>query len=344
MTDRAVCEKRARVDGSVQRELQNPPSRGTFSTQTIPVKDRLPLWGESILRMSGGLCSRASEDQSFNARITWDRASYVELRKIEASQHSVVLAAQRAGRAPQAFLKVVAQLRGTTRFEQCGRCVWLCPGDWSVYDTTLAYSIDTPESAEQLVLLIPKEHLPERLTLDQLTARRLSSVEGIARLTWNAMLATYEERPSMTAATAEGAADVVTQLVLLSLLELRGTSSTLSLREALRDRIKAYVDRNLHDSHLSVDSVARALSCSRRHLYNAFSNEHEGIAGYVLARRLDAARRAFEDPRHKDQSITAIAFNAGFKSSAHFCRAFTTRFGCSPREWRHRFAEHQTNA
>jgi AraC-like DNA-binding protein len=194
------------------------------------------------------------------------------------------------------------------------------------------------------VVLIPKEHLPEHLTLDELTARRLSGGEGITRLTWNAMLATYEELHSMTTASTEGAADVMTQLVLLSLLEMRGTSSTLSLREALRDRIKAYVDRNLRDSHLSVDSVARALSCSRRHLYNAFSDEPEGIAGYVLARRLDTARRAVEDPRQKDRLITAIAFNAGFKSSAHFCRAFTIRFGCSPREWRHRSAQHLNTA
>jgi AraC-like DNA-binding protein len=321
----------------VRRAPQNPPSRGTFSTQTLPVKDRLPLWGESIGRMSGGLRSHTIADPNFDARITWDSASYVQLRKIEASKHSVVVTAQRAS---PAFLKVVAQLRGSTRFEQGGRCVWLYPGDWSVYDTTPGYSIESPASVETLVLLIPKEHLPERLALDQLTARRLSGAEGIAKLTCNTMLATYEELPSMTTAMAAGAADVVTQLVLLSLLELRGTSSALSLREALRDRIKVYVDRNLHDPHLSVDSVARALSCSRRHLYNAFSDEPEGIAGYVLTRRLDAARRAFEDPRQKDQLITAIAFNAGFKSSAHFCRAFTTRFGCSPREWRHRFAEY----
>lgn len=328
----------------MQRAPQNPPSRGTFSTQALPVKDRLALWSESIWRMSGGMRSHTIADQGFNARITWDSASYVQLRKIEASKHSVVIGAQQAARAPEPFLKVVAQLRGATRFEQCGRCVWLYPGDWSVYDTTHGYSIDTAESVDTLVLLIPKQHLPERLTLDPLTARRLSSVEGIGKLTWNAMLATYEELPAMTTAMAAGAADVVTQLVLLSLLELRGDASTVSLREALRDRIKAYVDRNLHDPHLSVDSVARALSCSRRHLYNAFSDEPEGVAGYVLTRRLDAARRAFEDPRQQDQLITAIAFNAGFKSSAHFCRAFTSRFGCSPREWRQRFAEHQSGA
>lgn len=328
----------------MRRAQQNPPSRGTFSTLGLPEKDRLLLWSESIWLMSGGIHSQTIADQSFDGRITWDRAAYVELRKIEASKHRVVITAEQASRARQAFIKVVAQLRGATRFEQCGRWVWLYPGDWSVYDTTRGYSIDAPDSIETLVLLIPKEHFPERLTLDQLTARRLSSVEGIGKLTWNAMLATYEELPAMTTAMAAGAADVVTQLVLLSLLELRGTSSTLSLREALRDRIKEYVDRNLHDPHLSVDSVARALSCSRRHLYNAFFDEPEGIAGYVLTRRLDAARRAFEDPRQKDQLITAIAFNAGFKSSAHFCRAFTTRFGCSPREWRHRLAEHQSNA
>ena len=44
---------------------------------------------------------------------------------------------------------------------------------------------------------------------------------------------------------------------------------------AMRDRIRSHVHQHLRDPALSVDGIARALNCSRRHLYNAFAGEGE---------------------------------------------------------------------
>lgn len=46
--------------------------------------------------------------------------------------------------------------------------------------------------------------------------------------------------------------------------------------------------QHLADPGLTVDRLARALNCSRRQIYNAFAEEPDGVAGYILARRLDA--------------------------------------------------------
>jgi AraC-like DNA-binding protein len=294
------------------------------------------MWGDMVWRFIGGLRTEAHGDTDFDARIAWGSASYLNFCKINASRHTVIRTQQHVRRSERGFLKVVAQLSGRARFEQFGRSVWLHPGEWSVYDTTHGYNVENAGVVEQLILMIPKERVPDRIALDQLMVRRMGSRLGVARLAWNTMLTAFQELDSMSDTAATGTADVVTQLVLLNLLELRGTSSVLSMREALRDRIKAYVDRHVHDSQLSVDAVATALNCSRRHLYNAFSDEPEGIAGYVLARRLEAARLCIEDAGQTGLSITAIALHVGFKSTAHFSRAFSTRFGCSPRLWRKR--------
>ena len=52
---------------------------------------------------------------------------------------------------------------------------------------------------------------------------------------------------------------------------------------------------HLGDASLSVDAIALALNCSRRQLYNAFAEEPDGVAGYILRRRVEACRRAFDD-------------------------------------------------
>jgi AraC-like DNA-binding protein len=95
------------------------------------------------------------------------------------------------------------------------------------------------------------------------------------------------------------------------MLDLAGIGTAMTQREALRERIKQHVAEHLGDARLSVDSVAWALNCSRRHLYNAFSEEPDGVAGYILLRRLEACCQCFGDRAHSHRSITEIALGFG---------------------------------
>jgi Ni/Co efflux regulator RcnB len=102
----------------------------------------------------------------------------------------------------------------------------------------------------------------------------------------------------MSDEAAHGVGDAITQFVHLSLLDLAGTGTAVTQREALRERIKQHVGEHIGDAALSVDGIAQALNCSRRHLYNAFADEPDGVAGYILHRRLEACRRSFDDRRN----------------------------------------------
>jgi transcriptional regulator GlxA family with amidase domain len=105
-------------------------------------------------------------------------------------------------------------------------------------------------------------------------------------------------------------------------------------REARRERIKQHVAEHLADPALSVDAIALALNCSRRQLSNAFAEEPDGVAGYILHRRLDACRSAFDGAAHDRRSITEIAFEHGFSNMAHFSGAFRAHLGMAPSDYR----------
>ncbi|MDP3612356.1 MAG: helix-turn-helix domain-containing protein, partial [Rubrivivax sp.] len=104
--------------------------------------------------------------------------------------------------------------------------------------------------------------------------------------------------------------------------------------EALRERIKQHVAAHLADPALTVDKVALALNCSRRQLYNAFAEEPDGVAGYILNRRLQACRNTFDDRAHGHRSITDIALSFGFQNMAHFSRVFRAHLGVAPSDYR----------
>jgi len=94
------------------------------------------------------------------------------------------------------------------------------------------------------------------------------------------------------------------------------------------------VAERLGDAGLTVDGIAQALNCSRRMLYNAFAEEPDGVAGYILRRRLEACRRTFDDRASVHRSITDIALGFGFSNMAHFSRVFRSHLGMPPSDYR----------
>jgi AraC-like DNA-binding protein len=107
-----------------------------------------------------------------------------------------------------------------------------------------------------------------------------------------------------------------------------------ALTQALVQRAQRYVLAHRHDPRLSPDQVALGVGASRTSLYRAFRPEG-GIAEFIRASRLDAARRALSDPGD-GRRISEIAFAYGFSSEAQFSRAMRAAYGASPGELRRR--------
>jgi len=309
-----------------------------ITTDGIPAAERLGWWGERIWGLIGRLKSDAFGDSVFAGSIEHGEMGYMTLCRLQASRHRVVRTPQLIRSGDRAYLKVVVQLRGRACFEQHGRQAWLAPGDWSVYDTTRAYSVTNPEAVEQLVLLLPKDQLIDRRVDDpRLMVRRFSSAMGVPRLAFEMMNAAFRELSSVSQRSAGGLADSLSQLVQLAVLDHGAPSSELSQCELLRERIKQYVQAHLRDPELSISRIALALNCSRRHLHGVFEQEETTLACYVQALRLDACQRELQAPDHAARSITDIALSWGYNSPAHFCRVFRKRFDATPSEWRSRY-------
>ena len=312
-----------------------PTFTPTMSTDFVSPCERVSYWSDWIDRMFFGLQSDVYGDTGFDGHMATEQAGDVVLTRLEANRHRVLKSDRQAHDGDVGYLKIVAPYRGTAGVEQKGRQAWVSPGEWSIYDTTDSYRVANPVRVEHLIVMVPKAPLVERgLPLDRLTAQRLGAGGGISRLALQAMRGAWQELPSISPSAARGVGESIMQLVQLSLLELAGRDSAPTQREALRERIKQLVARRLGDPQLSVDAIALELNCSRRQLYNAFCDEPDGVAGYVLAQRLEACRRDIEDRRLDATSITELAMRRGFNHPAHFSRAFKARFCITPSEWR----------
>lgn len=306
----------------------------TLSTDAVAPKDRAPQWREWVWRHFGGLDTDLYGDTTFDGHMSASHAGDVILTRLEAGRHRVWRTPGMARTSETAYLKIVAPWEGTAQVRQCGREAATRSGGWVIYDTTGAYEVANPEPVEHLIVMLPKAQMAERgLRLDGVMAQRLGA-SGISRVALETMRNTYLELPHMSESAAAGAGELIKQLVQLSLMERAGLETAQSQRLALRDRIRAYVAQHLRDPALSVDGIARALNCSRRHLYNAFAGEGESIAAYIQRQRLEACVRDLQASGPHARPITDIAVSWGFGNLSHFSRVFREHTGASPSAFR----------
>jgi AraC-like DNA-binding protein len=310
------------------------PISERMSTDDVSPRDRMGQWAEWITRQFGGLDSDLYGDTAFEGHMHTSRAGHVILTKLEASRHRVIRTPHMARASETPYLKIVAPWQGIAEVQQMQREARADRSGWVIYDTTTSYEIANPERVEHLVVMVPKDLASQRgLRLEGLMARRLGA-GGISRVALETMRNTYLELPYMSDAAAQGAGELIVDLVRLSLLELSGQETVLTQREALLDRIRQYIRKNLRNPELTVDSLARALNCSRRHLYNAFEGQGESLAGYIQRLRLEACVRDLQSQDAQKRPITDIAQSWGFGNSSHFSRVFKEHLGTSPSEFR----------
>lgn len=306
-----------------------------LSTDDLTPRDRAPQWREWVYRHFGGLDSDLYGDTDFDGHMASSRAGDVILTRLEANRHRVLRTPHMARGSETGYLKIVAPWQGSASVEQHSRQAGARSGGWVIYDTTGSYAIANPEHVEHLIVMLPKEQMVERgVKLEELMARQVGAARGISRVALDTMRSTWQELPNMSEDAARGAGELIMQLVRLSLLELAGQATAVTQREALKDRILTYVARNLRDPQLSIDRIAQALNCSKRHLHNAFADGDETLASTILRQRLDACIRDLRHDAQDARAITDIALSWGFNNLSHFSRVFREHTGVSPSEYR----------
>ena len=286
-----------------------------------------------------GLESDAYGDAYFSARLGTFALGNVGMTKIEAGRHRVRRTSDAMASHRTDFLKIVAPWQGCATVRQNGHETRARSGQWLIYDTMQEYEVLNPEWSEHLIITLPKNRFEDHgHAIEALIGSYVGGGEGVSRIALDVMRATFSESRSMGLAMSRHVSDHLVQLVALSLLDACGRNALLRPAELLGGRIKAYVRQHLRDADLSVESMARALNCSKRHLYNAFADEPLSIAQYIWAERVALFQRELEQAGQGHCNLTELALACGFASGAHLSRLFKQHTGLTPSEYRARMA------
>ena len=299
-----------------------------FTTDAITPCERLACWDKALWAQIAPF--RTAAEMPFTGEVTFGSAGTIHLLRIAASAHRL----ERDDRpgAPQArgFALLIVQCAGTATLRHGGREVILQPGFWTICDADRRFTLANGPSSEQLMMLVPRDRLGMCSGLGVHAARNFGDAGGTARLLPRYLESLFDELASVADSNCAELADMAAQLVRLALFEADQGTPAISMSEMLRLRVKDYIRRNLRDPALSIDRVAAAFGCTKRHLHKVFTSDETTLSQFIWTQRLECCREALHNPHLARHSLTQIAFMWGFNDPAHFSKVFKERFGVPP--------------
>ena len=308
----------------------------TITTSETPAHDRSRHWHDAIARAYFPLDLQFRDPGHFSGDLTlWTLGSVSLSRLTSDALHYKRLPQHLKSEREEHFL-VTVPARSEVFFSQCGKDVRCNPGAFILERSHEPYEFSHAEAADLWVVKVESKALGGRIRQpDRFCSLQFNATDGAGGL-FRDMLHLIPNR--FDAMGPETRATVGQQLVDLLVLALKADERTLttgnsSVREAHLTRIEAFIRRNMGDSDLDPDAIARGCGISTRYLHELFRDTNKTLGSWIRDQRLEACREALRDPSNR-QTVAEIAYRWGFSDQAQVSRAFKAHTGIPPKEYR----------
>jgi AraC-like DNA-binding protein len=299
-----------------------------LSTHALPSRRQLACWNDWAARNWNGI-SISSREFGFPAELVTFDLGHTRVSRVRSPASVVRRRASGAG-GPRMILHF--QEHGHSRNTQVRREAALGRGDLTLLRLDEHYDLETSADVGLLVAEIDEKALRDRvgasairgaMVIDAATTGVALVGTMLARLCETAFL---PEEPVATGLLERSLLDLVALAVLSNGQAIMGHG-----HNALFCRAVATIEHCEDLADLNGRDLADRLGVSQRALQLAFAHAGTTPSAYLLEHRLTMAARLLGN---RGASITQIALDCGFSSSAHFSRCFAQRFLMPPREFR----------
>lgn len=301
----------------------------TYTTDSVPIAERLDFWRESVMRRLSPVGS-APDGGSFRGRLNRVEGEDAEMLDVASDAWTAKRDKERCRRDGYDDISFNLQVAGRAIQRNGAEERSLRPGDLSLVD--IAQPVEMMRARHRVVSLIVSRdrfQLPVRFPL------RLRGAHGLASLLRSHLRLTADLAPSLPAQQRVLAMRIATDLAFAVLeTEANGGFDTDRFGLGLYEGARRMIERECADPEFGPLRLAALLSCSRASLYRAFSAKGKSVAAVIWNARIEQAQRALACPGHAGLTIGEIAFRNGFVDHPTFNRMFKRRYGMTPQEAR----------
>ncbi len=309
-----------------------------FSTSAFPAELRQGAWSEVLEQVLLANAPVAHALPALDGHVVSCRSSLGSVFAVLASSPQVLLPhAANTRRFGQAVL-VLALLSGSGLAIDGGQTLALAAGDILLLDPAQAWRIELNTEFRAVVVRLESASFVLRLVRTGVQELdKLATAGGVGAVCLNLVRSVADELGSLGLHELPPVEATLTEL-LVACLSQRGdrtpAEDTTSVQLGHLRRVCRAIESRLGDAGLNIDDIGRQEDLSPRYIQKLFKSSDTTFGEYLKARRLERCRLDLINPALAHFSISELCFRWGFNDAANFSRAFTARFGQSPRACR----------
>ena len=215
--------------------------------------------------------------------------------------------------------------RGETHRSNAARGAIFCASE--------QYELYGHGEVRSLYLELPRDAFAQRFPRERIpVVGSINTTQGLGRITADFCASLATEGTKLGDENRVKLGDQLMDMLALTFLNAEGEASGMerSIQHARLRAVQHWIEQHVADPDLSLEKVAAANGMSLRSLHHLFEQCEMSVSEWIWHRRLQLAYDSLA--RGDGRSITAIAFDHGFNSSAHFSTMFRRKYGNSPRD------------
>ena len=307
----------------------------SFSTDLVPVSDRLDAWLCNAKLVCGDCRFHFPKRVAFHGSIERRVLGGQPFTRFASSPVSFAKFPVVSGNAEDPGCILITQLEGVRRYCQSGSIALLAPGDTTLIDAGHPWTSDCSGNCARLYLRMPCWLIQDRLRIGSLPVLpRIQGKSGLGATLFRLATSMYQEAASMSVEEGRFAIEAYLDILCGCVVRPESAPTRLDHCAQLRPRVEHFIETHLPQPSLSPALIAATAGICVRHLHRIFAAKGCTVTEWIRERRLERCRTDLADPRLRERSITDIAFFWGFSDSAHFSHCFRQEFGVSPRQFR----------
>jgi AraC-like DNA-binding protein len=304
-----------------------------FTTDTIARAKRYAAWRDAICDFYVHVDVNATRPEDYRGFIREGRFGEVVLTDILLSEQRIRRNTQHISRLDKDCYYLQLIHRGNINVIQRGTRHLSNAARGAIFCATEPYELECAGEVRSFYLEIPRDQFAQRFPRERIpVSATINSTQGLGRIATEfcAMLAMEGSRLEEDARAHLGRQ--LMDMLAFTLLSDDGgmPASDGTVQQARLRSIQQWIETHIGDPDLSLEKIASANGMSLRYLHLLFRQCEMSASEWIWNRRLQLCYD--EIAKGDGRSITSIAFDHGFNSSAHFSTMFRRKYGVSPRD------------
>lgn len=305
-----------------------------FSTGAFPDDLRAAAWSEVLARALIGCGAPGHRlDGTVSSRNSVLDSVFMDL----GSSPQVWLPHPANGSRHGNAVLVVALLEGSGLVTEGDEAVVLKAGEIILLDPTRRWRVEFNTRFRAVVVKLESAVFVLRLVRTSgHDLNTISPATGVGAVCLNLVRSIADELDHLSAVDMLSIEATLSELLVTCLSHLGADAAEASSSVQLGHlrRLCRTLEARLSDAELTIDGIGRLEGLSTRYVQRLFKGGSTTFGDYLKERRLERCRIDLANRALAPFTIAELCFRWGFGDAANFSRAFTLRFGISPKAFR----------